>query len=226
MAGVYRIVTAASMVLVAGMAWAIESGWQGPPVVGSLHAYSRDSPKDKITTKIYVNREGFRAEMPLPIGRMISILNSKVGKCWYIDEGKKTYMELSANSTKSDCPSFMGEAMDEGAEASLSSVAVPCEGYAKKSAVGTDTVAGRAVEKWSCSGGESGATATQWFDRKFPLLLREETSAGDVMEFYEVSETSFAATLLELPKGVKRISAEEFRKAIFGGILPPAIPAN
>ena len=46
------------------------------------------------------------------------------------------------------------------------------------------------------------------------------------MEFYEVSETSFAATLLELPKGVKRVSSEEFRKAMFGGMLSPAIPAN
>ena len=46
------------------------------------------------------------------------------------------------------------------------------------------------------------------------------------MEFHELNETSFAASLLEMPKGMKRVSAEEFRNKMFGGMLPPGIPAR
>jgi hypothetical protein len=119
----------------------------------------------------------------------------------------------------------MGEAMDAGADKSATGD-VPCEGYAKKTSLGGDTVAGRAVEKWSCSGGQGVSSATQWHDRKLKFLLKEETSDGEVMEYRELRETSFAANLLEMPKGMKRVSAEEFRKAMFGGVLPPGMPAR
>jgi RNA polymerase sigma-70 factor (ECF subfamily) len=199
---------------------ATEFGWRGPPVVGTFQTYSRTQSADRMTGKFYVSREGFRSEMPMPTGRLITIQNSKAGKCWYVDDAKKIYMETSVNQKTGECPSFMGEAMDANAEKSPAG-GVPCEGYAKKSSLGEDTVAGRAVEKWSCSGGQGISSATQWHDRKLKFLLKEEMSNGDIMEFREVSETSFAASLLEVPMGMKRVSAEEFRKAMFGGMLPP-----
>ena len=103
---------------------------------------------------------------------------------------------------------------------------MPCEDYAKKSSLGGATVAGRATEKWSCSGGRGIPDATQWHDPKLRLLLKEETSDGEVMEFHELRETSFATNLLEMPKGMKRVSAEEFRKKMFGGMLPPGMPTR
>jgi hypothetical protein len=91
-----------------------------------------------------VNREGFRSEMPMGPSRMISILNIKAGKCWYADEGKKIFMETYVNRKTGDCPSFMGEAMDASADKSPAG-ALPCEGFAKKTTLGGDKVAGRAV---------------------------------------------------------------------------------
>jgi hypothetical protein len=222
MANMNRIFVACFLALVSGPAWAAETGWQGPPIVGTFQTYSRAQPAEKKTGMFYVNRDGFRSELPMPTGRMITILNSKAGKCWYVYDSKKILMESSVNRKTGDCPSFMGEAMDASANKSPTG-AVQCEGYAKKISLGNDTVAGRAVEKWSCSGGQGLPNSTQWHDRKLKLLLKEETSDGEVMEYRELKETSFAASLLEMPKGMKRVSAEEFRKAMFGGMLPPGM---
>jgi len=225
MVNLKRIIVAGFMALMSGTASAAETGWQGPPVVGTFQTYSRAQPAEKKTGKLYVNRDGFRSELPMPGGRMITILNSKAGKCWYAYDNKKILMESSVNRKTGDCPSFMGEAMDESANKSPTG-AVQCEGYAKKSSLGNDTVAGRAVEKWSCSDGQGLPNSTQWHDRKLKFLLKEETSDGEVMEYSELKETPFSASLLEMPMGMKRVSAEEFRKVMFGGMLPPGMPAK
>lgn len=204
---------------------AVELGWQGPPVVGTFETYSRMQPAEKMTGKFYVSREGFRSEMPMPGSRMVTIQNAKTGKCWHVNEAKKIYSEVAVNKKTGDCPSFMGEAMDAGADKSPAGD-VPCAGYARKAGPGSGTVAGRAVDKWSCSGGPGNSSATQWHDRKLKFLLKEETSTGEVMEFIELRETSFAASLLETPKGMKRVSADAFRKAIFGGMMPPGMPTR
>jgi hypothetical protein len=223
MANIKQFIVAGFIVLVSTNTIAAETGWQGPPVVGTFQTYSRAQPSEKMTGKLYVSREGFRSELPMPGGRMITILNSKAGKCWYIDDSKKIFTDRPVNHKTGDCPSFMGDAMDANAEKSPAEVK-PCEGFAKKVSQGNATVAGRAVEKWSCSGGKGSTSATQWHDRKFKFLLKEETSDGEVMEFRELSETSFASSLLEMPKGMKRVSGEEFSKAMFGGMLPPGMP--
>lgn len=225
MAKLKRIIITGFLALISANAFAAEIGWQGPPVVGTFQAYSRAQPAEKGTGKLYVNREGFRSEIPMPGGRMITILNSKAGKCWYIDDSKKIFTESPVNRKTGDCPSFMGEAMDANAEKSPAEV-LPCEGFSKKVSQGNATVAGRAAEKWACSGGKGNSSATQWHDRKLKFLLKEETSDGEIMEFRELSETSFASSLLEMPKGMKRVSAEGFRKAMFGGMLPPGMPAK
>jgi hypothetical protein len=220
-----RIITAGYMVLLSCVAFAAESGWQGPPVVGTLQTYSRSQPDTKMAGKFYVNRVGFRSEMQMGPSKIINIANSKEGKCWYADEGKNILMETSFNLKTGICPSFMGEAMDAGADKS-SAEAVPCEGYTVKISLGGDIVAGREVEKWACSGGSRNDSETQWHDQKLKFILKSETSNGDCMEFVEVKETSFAASLLEKPRGMKFVSAVEFRKAIFGGMFPPGMPTR
>jgi len=207
------------VVLISGSALAAELGWQGPPVAGNFQTYTRMQPAEKMTGKFYVSRDGFRSEMPMPGSRMITIQSAKAGKCWHVMDAKKIYSEVAVDKKTGDCPSFMGEAMDAGADKSPTGD-VPCEGYARKSSAGSGTVAGRAVEKWSCSGGPGNSSATQWHDRKLKFMLKEETSTGEVMEFTELRETSFASSLIEAPKGMKRVSADEFRKAIFGGMMP------
>lgn len=211
--------------MLSAAAWAAENAWQGPSIVGSFYTYSRAQPASKMTGKIHLSKDGLRSEIPMPAGSMITILNGKAGKCWYADDNKKIFMEATLNRKTGDCPSFMGEAMDASADKSPTD-AVPCEGYAKKSSLGGATVAGRAVEKWSCSNGQGLSDATQWYDPKLRLMLKEETSDGEVMEFQELREMSFAAGLLEMPKGMKQVSAEEFRNKIFGGMLPPGIPSR
>ena len=225
MTSMHRIFMAGCVTLLSAAAWATENAWQGPSIVGSFNAYSRAEPASKMTGKLYLSRDGLRSEMPMPVGRMLTILNDKAGKCWYADDSKKIFMEATLNRKTGDCPSFMGEAMDANADKSPAT-AVPCEGYAKKSSLGGATVAKRAVEKWSCSGGQGISDATQWHDPKLQFMLKEETSDGEVMEFHELSETSFAASLLEMPKGMKRVSAEEFRKQLFDGMLPPGVPTR
>jgi len=192
-------------------------GWQGPPVVGTFETYTRRQPAEKMTGKFYVSREGFRSEMLMPGSRMVTIQNAKSGKCWHVNEAKAIYSEVAVNKKTGDCPSFMGEAMDAGA--SKSPVGdVPCAGYANKVAAGGGAIAGRQADKWNCSGGQGNASATQWHDRTLGMLLKEETSTGEVMVFTDVKETSFAASLLGAPKGMKRVTADEFLGVLFGGI--------
>lgn len=225
MTNMNRIFMAGCMTLLSAVAWAAENAWQGPSIVGSFYTYSRAQPANKMTGKLYLSRDGLRYEIPMRPGRMVTILNGKAGKCWYADDSKKIFMETDLNRETGDCPSFMGEATDASADKS-SAAAAPCEGYAKKSSLGAAVVAKRATEKWSCSGGQGISDATQWHDPKLKLLLKEETSDGEVMEFHALNETSFAASLLEMPKGMKRVSAEEFRKKMFGDMLPPGMPAR
>lgn len=220
---VHGVVGVGFTVLFSGSVPAAVSGWQGPPVVGTFQTFTRTQPAEKMIGRFYVSREGFRSEMPMPGSRMITIQNAKTGKCWYVNEARKIYSEVAVNKKTGDCPSFMGEAMDAGADKSPAGD-VPCEGYARKSSVGSGTVAGRAVEKWSCSGGPGNSGATQWHDRKLKFLLKEETSTGEVMEFTELREAPFPASLLLAPNGMKRVSADDFRKVVLGGMMPPGMP--
>jgi hypothetical protein len=220
-----RLIAACLMTMTVSIVTAADSAWQGPPMVGRFEAYHKAQPANKQTGKIYINRDGMRNEMAMPGGNNITIQNMKAGKCWYVDDVKKIYTESPINKKTGDCPPFMGEAVDVNLDKSTTADE-QCQGYTKKVSLGSATVAGRAAEKWSCTGGQGGASATQWHDRKYKLMLKEEMSDGDVMEFRELSETSFASSLLEMPKGTKRVSAEEFRKAMFGGMLPPGMPAK
>jgi len=210
------------MIMVVAPIIAGEIGWKGPPVVGTFETYTRMQPAEKMIGKFYVSREGFRSEMPMPGSRMVTIQNGQAGKCWHVNVAKKIYSEVAVNKKTGDCPSFMGEAMDAAADKSPVGD-VPCAGYARKAAAGGGTIAGRAADKWSCSGGPGNSSATQWHDRKLKMLLKEETSTGEVMAYTELRETSFSGDLLKPPKGMKRVSADEFRKVLFGGMMPPGI---
>jgi len=210
MTNIKRNIAIILMSFASAVVYAVEIVWQGPPIVGTIQLFSRNQPTLKMDGKIYINREGLRSEMPMGTTRIISITNSKSGKCWYADEGKKIYMESAYNKKTGECPSFMGGDMEAKTE-SPSAEALPCEGYAKKTSMGSDTVASRSVDKWSCSGGnpKSGyESETQWHDRKLKFILKNENSAGEVMQFSELIETSFSSSLLDAPKGMKRVSSE------------------
>jgi len=211
------------MALACGYVLASTPGWEGPPVVGTSVSYSKAQPDEKMTAKFYANKEGFRSEMDMPGNKLIIIQNNKAGKCWHVIESAKIYQEVAINKKTGECASIMGEEMEASSDTSPADD-IPCDGYTKKEPAGDDTVIGRAANKWNCSGGAEGASATQWHDKKLKMLLKEETSMGDVQNVTELTEKSFAKDLLEPPKGMKRVSADEFRKTLLGSMMPPGMP--
>jgi hypothetical protein len=214
-----KIILTYAMFIISSLVYAADSGWQGPPFSGTLQLYACADPAKKMSGKFYVNQDGSRSDLPSVSGRMLSITNIKAGKCWYADEQKKIIVEYQLNKKTGECPYYIPGASDDS-ENNSSTEAVPCEGYTQKKSQGKDTVAGRAVEKWACSGGDGKTSETQWFDPKLKFPLKSQTQEGYCMEYVEVKNTAFASSLLDMPKGYKKVSAEEFSKAMMASMMP------
>jgi hypothetical protein len=86
----------------------------------------------------------------------------------------------------------------------------PCNGYADGKKLGDETVGGRKVEKWRCTGqintpaDQAPSDATTWFDRELKMEIRVAEDNGNVFEIRDVKIGRQDASMFKIPDGYQK----------------------
>ncbi len=205
--------------MMAGVAAAGTATWQGPSLIATQIDSHKGDPQSREQGKIHISKEGMRGEFGGAAGRTMIIINFKSGKCWYVAEKQKIYTEGKINPKTGDCPSpFAPPGLADAETVSGLMASEPCEGYARKQQQGADTVAGRKARKWLCTG-KRGEAAMHWYDSSLKIVIKEATAEGEMSELRDIKQASFSSSLLQQPKGYRRVSGPEFMQKLMAGAM-------
>jgi hypothetical protein len=82
----------------------------------------------------------------------------------------------------------------------------PCKGFPESENLGTETLQGRAVQKWKCQHPEFG-TVTQWFAPDLGTVVRDRTPKGEIQELRNIRVGKQPAKLFRFPekKGFEKV---------------------
>ncbi len=186
---------AAMIVGLGGILPAGAGEYMGPGFSG-VAWHGENGTADRKLGSINVDRQGFRMEMSEQ-GQTIAVLvfwDQEVSYSLMMDQ--RMYMEVPAEETGSAPSDFEGK---------------PCDGYSGAVQVGSESVNGRATEKWRCTGelepvpGEASVDSTSWFDPEIGFPVREAKDDGQVFEVRNIAVGRQDASLFEIPPGFQKL---------------------
>ncbi len=148
--------------------------------------------------KFYFGGEKVRMDMAARGHESIMITDLPKKVTYMLMPQQHMYMEMSHNSP------MMGR--QQRPEFKPYDASNPCaneEGVTCKK-VGSETVNGRACDKWEFS--KNGALErTVWIDKANHIPIKTVTSDGSIFEFKNVKEGPQAASLFEIPSGYQKM---------------------
>jgi hypothetical protein len=186
----------AAMTIGLGGAFAAGAGEYSGPGFSGVAWHGANGTADQEIGLMYVDGPGFRMETQQD-GQRVAVLaywDQQTTYTLMLDQ--KMYMEIPAEQTGSTAADFDGN---------------PCDGYENAKKTGSETVNGRATEKWRCTGelepvpGEPAADSTSWFDPNLAFPVREVKDNGDVFELRDIKVARQDASLFEIPAGYKKL---------------------
>lgn len=193
-----RNVYAALAAIIIGIGGTFSAGageYSGPGFSG-IAWYGENGTADQEIGLMYVDGPGFRMETEQDGQRMavLAYWDQPITHTLMLDQ--RMYIEVPAEQTGGTAADFDGK---------------PCDGYENAEKIGTETVSGRATEKWRCTGelqpvpGESAADSTSWFDPKLVFPVREVKDNGNVFEVRDIEVARQDASLFEVPAGYQKL---------------------
>lgn len=157
------------------------------------------SGRGDMTGKYYFGGQKIRMDMNTPRGQMYNIMNMDTQTTDMVIPEQKMYMEMKGMSGRGP----MGNAMKSMKNYDPND---PCKGNENHTCkkAGTDTVDGRACDKWEITDKSSGDTSTVCVDQKIHFPLRVQSKDATI-EFTNVKEGAPDASVFEVPAGYRKM---------------------
>lgn len=190
----------AALILAATSFGAAAGEYTGPGFSGDAFVANGGEPLRQVGT-VSVGAGGFRMDIVDQGRRMASLITWSSDTAYSLFLDDKVYMEMSAEQ--------IGMEPYEDR---------PCVGYRSAEPAGSDTVGGRPVEKWRCTGelapprGRAPSNATTWYDRELAFELRVARDGGDVFEVRNVSVGGQDESLFRIPAGFRKLDMQALMK--------------
>ncbi len=163
---------------------------------------------DRTVSTVYVSQYGWRDESnDGSNGKIISITNFEKRKGWMVNPSRKIYVDLQLDDKAN---SKLIQAPDRINRMSNIYDTKPCRDFDVSKKLGTDTIAGRSVEKWGCEYAKTRQRTIQWFDPDTKLILAEENVDIGKNITQEITMQLIDKTLFDVPKEYKEVNFTEF----------------
>lgn len=187
---------AATAALAFGVAATAGAGQYSGPGFSGVAWFGDNGTADQQIGAMHVDKPGFRMESQQDGQRMAILAYWDRETTYTVMLDQKMYMEIPTEQAGSSPADFDGK---------------PCDGYENAKKIGSETVNGRATEKWRCTGeletmpGEQAADSTSWFDPKLGFPVREVKDSGDAFEVRDIKVARQDPSLFEIPAGYQKL---------------------
>lgn len=183
-------VGAAAVLLLLGSAYTANAGsYGGPGFLGSVWFGDSGAPPEQMGVA-HVGASGFVMNMEAQGQKISSLIKWDSEIVWSLMHDQKMYMEIPPE--KSGWEPYEARA---------------CSGYENGENQGSETVNGRAAEKWRCTGqkmvpdGEQPSDAVVWYDPELEFEIKVVEDNGNIFEIRDVEIGAQDASLFEIPAG-------------------------
>lgn len=174
--------------------------YTGPGFSGDAFVSNAGQPLQQVGS-VNVGAEGFRMNMVDQGRRIASLVRWSDHMVYSLFLDEKAYLQMPAEQVG------MEEYEDR-----------PCVGFRDGEKLGPDTVDGRPVEKWRCTGelnpaqGRAPADATTWYDRELEFEIRIQRDGGETFEVRNVTVGEQDSALFEVPGDFQKVDMEALRR--------------
>jgi hypothetical protein len=163
--------------------------WQGTAFSADFSETFGNSGQEAQRGRMYLDEPGMRMETTEEGEPVVMIIRFAENDMLSLVPGEKIYMKIPY--------AFVVDGQNARLEQKF---AGPCAEFAQREKLGSDTVAGRATEKWRCAGSyEDEADATEWYDPELGIPLRAEDEDGGRFELSNIQVGSQPANLFQPP---------------------------
>ena len=166
--------------------------YTGPGFTGEAYFAENNGPLKK-SGNVYVGRAGLRIDMKAEGQSYSSLIFWNSATVVSLMHDQKMYMELP--------PEQSGWDIYEDK---------PCNGYTDGKKLGNETLNGRKVEKWRCTGptnvpaGDQPVDATVWYDRELKMVTKTDEDDGNIFEVRNIKVGRQDASRFKIPDGYKK----------------------
>lgn len=166
--------------------------YKGPGFAGDAYFAEDGKPLEKMGN-VYVGRTGLRIDMKVEGTSYSSLISWDSATVVSLMHDQKMYMELP--------PEQSGWQVYEDK---------PCNGYTDGKKLGTETLNGRKVEKWRCTGPtntvaeDTPVDATVWYDRELKIPTKTLEDDGNIFEIRDIKIGRQDASRFKIPDGYKK----------------------
>jgi len=193
-----RKVLAASAILIIGIggAFAASAGEYSGPGFSGVAWYGESGTADQKLGPMHVDQPGFRMEMDQQGQRIAIVALWDQQTSFSLMLSEKMYFEIPAEEAGTSFNEFEGK---------------PCDGYRNSEKVGSESVNGRATEKWRCTGeiepipDQPATDSTSWFDPALGFPVREVKDSGEVFEIRDIIVARQDGSLFEIPADFQKL---------------------
>lgn len=156
--------------------------------------------------KVYFGGQKIRMEMNTPRGQSVMIVDPEKKTTYMLMPEQKMYMEMNAAMAQRRAPELKPFDINN-----------PCATASNTTCkkVGTETVNGRACDKWEFT--TSGHVSTLWLDQKLHFPIKTVADSA-TMELTNIKVGPQDATLFEVPS--------DYQKMDMGGMMGGRGPGN
>jgi hypothetical protein len=188
----FRVAAAAAVFMLGSAYTANAENYGGPGFAGTLWLTGESGKVEQMGT-VHVGRAGFLMNMAAQGQKVSSLIKWDSETIWSLMHDQKMYMEIP--------PEQSGWEPYENN---------PCTGYENGEKQGSETVNGRATEKWRCTGekkvleGDAADDTTVWYDPELEFLVKSVDDDGEVFEVRDVQVGAQDASMFEVPAGYKK----------------------
>jgi outer membrane lipoprotein-sorting protein len=158
--------------------------------------------------KIYFSLPKMRMESSSKGQEAIIIMDQSIQTVYILMPAQHMYIESHTNQEN--------PMMRQGPKAPTSfDPSHPCGANVTCNKVGTETVNGRACDKWVTTGTKG--TSTTWIDQKLIFPIKTQSANGEIWQLTNIKEGKPDASLFELPAGYRKMDIA----GMAGGGPPP-----
>ena len=189
----FSVAAVAAVFLLGSAFTANAANYDGPGFTGTLWLNGESGKVEQMGT-VHVGSPGFLMNMVSGGQKVSSLIKWDSETVWSLMHDQKMYMEIP--------PEQSGWEPYENS---------PCMGYENGEKLGSETVNGRATEKWRCTGeknvsqGEAAADTTVWYDPELEFLVKSVDDNGEVFEVRDVMVGAQDASMFEIPAGYTKL---------------------
>lgn len=189
---VFKSVVAAGIVLIGAATPAAADYYKGPGFSGTLWVAEGGGQVEHMGT-VHAGDAGFLLNMQIQGQHISTLMKWDSDIIWSLIHNQRMYMEVPSEQS--------GWQPYE---------AVACNGYSDGEMLGSETVNGRATEKWRCTGqtavpqGKQPVDAKVWYDPELEMGIKTIDDNGNIFEVRDISVGPQESSLFEIPAGYQK----------------------